>query len=109
MSTWQNDHLAEQLQEDSEDLERCGDSFEHWILNKKDGQRAWAEFQALSVGVPMPAFKDLDNARLEALFDFVQSQSKHKDAWTDYFVQSGLDAYEGARGDAMMDYERERD
>lgn len=98
MSVYDRDHLDEQLQEASECLEDCCEAFIHWAEDMKDGQVAYDEFRALSIGVPLPEFKDLDSERVDLFFEYVQSQSKHKDAWTEYYC-SGDDG----RGDYLYD------
>lgn len=112
MRGYDRESLEEHLMEQSESLEECAQAFEHWVESNRHGRAAWEDYKELMkrADTPVMEYRDLSNQRTEEFFKYVLSQTHtHGMYWQDYYVSKGVEAYEGARGDAMMDDEREGD
>lgn len=97
------ERLAEEAQDYSDG---AAEDFARWAITD-DGLEAFKEFGRAVVGVP-GSVEELDNARMEVLFNYVVSQGGiHLSNWLGYYVEKRND-YEGQRGDFLHDQERDQ-
>lgn len=104
--SFDREHFEEQLAERAQEYDDdTAEEFGRWLLTK-EGQDAFLDFKHSVIGVP-DKVEELDNERMNVLFDFIMSQGKHDSHWIQHYVQVYGD-YEGQRGDYLMDKERDQ-